>query len=183
MAKIFWLLCLLLLAGGLLFYFYRPVAKNPQSTTLKGSMQLASPAFADNTHLPVLYTCDGEGVNPPLVISDIPRGAKSLAIIVDDPDAPMGTYVHWVVYNISPATTEIAQHSVPAGSLQGKTSAGKQGFVAACPPSGTHRYFFKLYALDIMLPVAPVLDQAGLENAMKGHIVASAQLIGLYSRQ
>lgn len=146
-------------------------------------MQLTSPAFMDNTHLPVLYTCDGLGVNPPLVISDIPRSTKSFALLVEDPDAPMGTYVHWVVYNISPATVEITEHSVPSGSLQGKTSAGKPGFVAACPPSGTHRYIFTLFALDILLPDAPILDKVGLEDAMKGHIVASAQLVGLYSRQ
>ena len=166
-----------------LFHIFSPVAKNPVKATIQTGMQLTSPAFGNNSLLPKKYSCDGQGINPPLVISDIPAAsAKSLALIVDDPDAPMGTYVHWVVYDMPSSTVEIAEHSIPPESVQGPTSAGKPGYVAACPPSGQHRYFFKLYALDIVLPVAPVLDKAGLEQAMQGHTVGTAQLVGLYSR-
>ena len=145
-------------------------------------MQISSPAFATNTPLPKKYSCDGEGINPPLVFSDIPSAAKSLAIIVDDPDAPRGTFTHWIIYNMPVTTTIIAENSVPHDSVQGKTSLGRAGFIGACPPNGTHRYIFTLYALDMLLPTEQVFDKQGITDAMKGHNVASAQLVGLYTR-
>ncbi len=147
------------------------------------TLTLSSPAFTPGGSIPAKYTCDGSDINPPLTIGDVPAGTKSLALIVDDPDAPAGTWVHWVVWNISPATKEIGENSAPAGALQGMTDFRRKAYGGPCPPSGTHRYFFKLYALD----AAPSLDQgaskAALEKAMKGHILAQAELMGLYKRK
>lgn len=132
--------------------------------------------------MPSKYSCDGMGVNPPLAFYDVPANAQSLALIVDDPDAPMGTFVHWVLFNLDPKIQEIKENSVPEGAFKGVTSTGKTDFVGACPPSGTHRYFFKLYALDTVLNLTTP-DKASLEKAIQGHILDSVQLIGLYSRE
>ena len=147
-------------------------------------MRIESPAFGNTSRIPTAYTCDGANVNPPLAIADVPAGAKSLCLIMDDPDAPMGTWVHWTVWNIDPKTTGIPEHSVPKGSVEGKTSAGESGYGGPCPPppTGTHRYFFKLYALDRTLDLPASPDKAALERAMEGHILGNAELIGLYSR-
>jgi Raf kinase inhibitor-like YbhB/YbcL family protein len=145
-------------------------------------MTLLSSAFEYNKKIPSRYTCDGENVSPPLMIGGIPAGAKSLALIVDDPDAPAGTWVHWLVWNIDPQTTEIAEGSVPQGAMEGKTSFGRGGYGGPCPPQGEHRYFFKLYALDTTLALSPKADKAVLEAAMDGHILKKAELVGLYSR-
>lgn len=146
------------------------------------AMKLTSPIFTNNSNLPSQYTCDGEGINPPLEISEVPLVAKSLVLIVDDPDAPITTFVHWLVWNINPKTTEISVDSVPSGSIQGANSARKSSYFPPCPPSGTHRYVFKLYALDIELDLAANTDKKALEQAMDGHILDSAELIGLYKR-
>jgi hypothetical protein len=138
-------------------------------------MKISSSAFPHLGKLPKKYTCEGEGINPPLLIEQSPSQAKSLVLIVDDPDAPMGTYIHWVVYNISPNTTLIEENSIPG--TQGGNTAGENDFVPFCPPSGTHRYFFKIYALDIKLD-----DDKNIEKQMKGHILASAEWIGLYKK-
>lgn len=145
-------------------------------------MELTSPAFEHNQTIPSRYTCDGEEVNPPLVIADVPSNAKSLALIVDDPDAPGGTWVHWTVWNIDPRTAEIAENSVPSGATEGTTSFGKTGYGGPCPPSGTHRYFFKLTALDIALDLPPNTTARDLKKAMEGHILESVERIGLYQR-
>lgn len=146
------------------------------------NMKLTSPAFINNGELPAKYTCDGQGINPPLAISDVPAKAQSLALISDDPDAPSGTFVHWIIWNIDPQTTQIAENSVPSGSSLGKTSAGRTGFVPPCPPSGTHRYYFKIYALDTKLNLTPNAGKDNLEKAMQGHVLDSAEIIGLYKR-
>jgi len=146
------------------------------------AMKLTSSAFTSNTNLPAKYTCDGQGINPPLLISEVPTNAQSLALISDDPDAPSGTFVHWLVWNIDPKTTEIKENSVPVGSNLGKTSAGRTGYIAPCPPSGTHRYTFKLYALDIKLDLTPNAGKDNLDKTMQGHILDSAEIIGLYQR-
>jgi hypothetical protein len=117
------------------------------------------------------------------VIENAPLTAKSLALIVDDPDAPAGNWVHWVVWNIDPTTDEIRENTVPSGALQGINDFRKQDYGGPCPPSGTHRYFFKLYALDMMLSLGPKANKTELERAMKGHIVAQGELIGLYRRR
>jgi len=149
---------------------------------LSVNMKIQSPAFENNQSIPPKYTCDGENVSPALVFSEIPQGAKSLVLINDDPDAPSGIWVHWTIWNISPETSEIAENSAPAGAVEGVTSFGKPGFGGSCPPSGTHRYF-KLYALDTMLELPVETDVPGIAVAMEGHILAQAELIGLYKRQ
>lgn len=111
-------------------------------------MKITSPSFQENAFIPSKYTCDGENINPPLVISDVSADAKSLALIVDDPDAPVGTFVHWLVWNIPPRVGEIKEGSLPEGSIQGTNDFGKKEYGGPCPPSGTHRYFFRLYALN-----------------------------------
>ncbi|MCX6744560.1 MAG: YbhB/YbcL family Raf kinase inhibitor-like protein [Candidatus Parcubacteria bacterium] len=146
-------------------------------------MKLTSPAFTNNSKLPAKCTCDGQGINPPLTIVEVPDNAQSLALVADDPDAPSGNFVHWLVWNIDPKTTDIAENSVPGASNLGKTSAGRTGYVAPCPPSGTHRYFFKVYALDIKLDLTPNTGADNLAKAMQGHILDSAEIIGLYQRK
>ncbi len=146
-----------------------------------GELKLTSPAFSHNGQIPQKFTCKGDDVNPKLDISGIPSGAKSLALIVDDPDAPRGTWVHWVIWNIPP-TGKIGEDSVPQGASEGMTDSGMPGYGGPCPPSGTHRYFFKLYALDITLNLSPDARKPDLENAMRGHILAQTELIGLFSK-
>ena len=144
-------------------------------------MKLTSPAFQQNGHIPSEYTCDGSDLSPPLIISDVPANAKSLVLISDDPDAPVGTWDHWVVFNISPSTKEIKKGAEPQG-IPGKNSWGRTGYGGPCPPSGTHRYFFKLYALDTMLSLPSGSGKNQIEAAMHGHILAKAELMGLYKR-
>jgi Raf kinase inhibitor-like YbhB/YbcL family protein len=148
---------------------------------MKG-LQIISPAFKHNEFIPKKYTCDGEDINPPFRIEDIPSKAKSLSLIVDDPDAPAGTWVHWVVWNINPDTREIKENSVPKGAQQGLNDFRKNDYGGPCPPSGTHRYFFKLYALDTMFNLGSKAKKSDLEEAMKGHILEKAELVGLYRR-
>jgi len=147
------------------------------------TLKISSTAFTHNGPIPSKYTCDGADVNPPLVVENVPTGTHSLALIVDDPDAPAGTWVHWVVWNIRASTKEIKENAVPDGVSQGITDFKKRKYGGPCPPSGTHRYFFKLYALDATLTLGPNADKAVVESAMKGHILAQAELIGLYSRK
>jgi len=146
-------------------------------------MKISSPTFEANQTIPSKYTCDGENINPPFQIFDVPAGAKSLVLISDDPDAPMGTWVHWTIWNIPPETKEIGKNSAPIGVVEGMTSFGKKGYGGPCPPSGTHRYFFKLYALDSILDLPISAKAADIEKAMKGHILDKTELIGLYKRQ
>jgi len=159
-----------------------------QSKTEVKTIKLESSVFKANSLIPSKYTCDGEDISPPLSWDEPPSGTQSLALIVDDPDAPGGIFVHWVLYNI-PATVrqltaEIAAVStLPNGGVQGKNDFGKFGYGGPCPPSGTHRYFFKLYALDKKLGLEPGATKAQIMTAMDSHILAMAQLIGRYQRQ
>lgn len=148
-----------------------------------GDIRVSSPAFEGNSFIPRRYTCDGADVNPPIALADIPAAAKSMALIVDDPDAPVGTWVHWVLWNIPPATREIAENSAPEGAVQGKNDWRRNNYGGPCPPSGAHRYFFKLYALDAVLSISPGSTKADLERAMKGHLLAHGELVGLYKRK
>ncbi len=148
-----------------------------------GSLSIASTAFPHNGMIPAAHTCEGPDTSPPLSIRNVPAGAKSLALIVDDPDAPSKTWVHWVVWNIGADTKEILTGTVPPGALQGRNDFGKPAWGGPAPPSGTHRYFFKLYALDALLPLPPGATKAQLEEAMKGRILEKAELIGLYRRK
>ena len=142
-------------------------------------MKITSPDFENNSYIPKKFTCDGEDVNPALAVGGIPKEAKSLALIVDDPDAPRGIWVHWVVYDI-PVTGNIGENSVPG--KQGTTDSGNKNYGGPCPPSGTHRYYFKVYALDTMLNLNEGVRKADLEKAMQGHILDKAELMGLYKR-
>jgi len=143
-------------------------------------MRLSSPAFEHNGPIPGKFTCQGEGVNPALIIEGIPPEAKSLALIVDDPDAPGGDFVHWVVYDI-PVTAGIEENSIPG--KQGVNSSGRTNYASPCPPTGTHRYFFKVYALDKMLNLEEGLRKADLEKAIASRILEKAELIGLYKKK
>ena len=145
-------------------------------------MTISSPAFENNKFISADYTCEGENINPPLIISGVPAKTKSLVLVVDDPDAPGGTWTHWTVWNINPETKKISSPSVLAGAVEGITSIGKSGYHGPCPPSGTHRYFFKLYALDTKLNLPASASKPGLLDAMTNHTLAEAQLVGLYSR-
>jgi Raf kinase inhibitor-like YbhB/YbcL family protein len=148
-----------------------------------GDLKISSAVFENNGNIPQKYTCDGKDVNPPLKIENVPPAAKSLVLIVDDPDAPMGMWVHWVVWNIDPKMGEIKENTVPKGALQGINDFRKHDYGGPCPPSGTHRYFFKLYALDSLLNLSTNSRKTDIEKAMKGHIIAQAEIIGLYKRQ
>ncbi len=152
------------------------------------SMVLVSSAFKAGDMIPPKYTCDGENISPELSWSGAPAGTKSFALIADDPDAPMGTWVHWVVYNIPDTTHQLKEgippvQKLPDGSLQGMTDFRKIGYGGPCPPSGVHRYYFKLYALDTMLSLPAGVTKAELLKAMEGHVLAKTELIGRYSRK
>ncbi len=146
-------------------------------------MQITSPSFAHNEVIPTLYTCQGEDISPPLQFSDIPANAISLALIVDDPDAPNHDWVHWLIWNIPPTTVEIPENISKNFGVQGITSFGRSGYGGPCPPSGQHRYFFKLYALDTTLELSNNATKNDLLKALEGHIIAQSQLIGLYQKQ
>lgn len=151
------------------------------------TMSLTSTAFAAGESIPPKYTCDGENVSPSLQWEQPPAGTQSLALIMDDPDAPSGTFVHWVYYDLPPALRALPE-GVPAGEkpsqggMNGNNGAGRSGYTGPCPPSGTHRYFFRLYALDTKLDAAPGLTKDKLLQAMEGHVLAQAELMGVYSR-
>lgn len=151
-------------------------------------MKITSPAFRDEGMIPSKYTNDGSDISPPLEIESVPEGTKSLALISDDPDAPMGTWVHWVMWNIPAQTTELAEAiptdtKLPDDSIQGMTSFGRHGYGGPAPPSGTHRYYFKFYALDTKLNLPEKSGKKELLKAMEGHIIAQGQLMGKYKRQ
>lgn len=151
-------------------------------------IQLNSTAFKDGETIPVIYTCDGKNISPPLSWTEPPQGFKSIALIVDDPDAPAGTWVHWVVFNLSPSMSSLSEGASSLGSqepfgMAGMNSFQKSGYGGPCPPKGKpHRYFFKLYALDIMLGLKSGVSKADVEKAMQGHILAQGQLMGTYGR-
>lgn len=153
------------------------------------ALEIKCSAFANEGTIPSKYTCDGANVSPPLSWSGTPAGTKSYALISDDPDAPMGTWVHWVLWNIPPQSTGMKEGagvkgpSLSDGTKQGTTDFKTQGWGGPCPPSGTHRYYFKLYALDTSLDLAASTTKKDLESAMKGHILAQTQLLGTYARK
>jgi Raf kinase inhibitor-like YbhB/YbcL family protein len=150
-------------------------------------MKITSLAFADGEMIPKKYTCDSDNVSPALAWSDAPAGVKSFALIMDDPDAPAGTWVHWVLFNLPAALGSLPeavspQRTLPAGGVQGTSSFRRVGYGGPCPPSGTHRYFFKLYALDGPLSLTSAASANDVQAAMKSHILAEAQLMGRYKR-
>ena len=150
-------------------------------------MKLTSSAFSEGGMIPTQYTCDGDDFSPPLAWSDVPAGAKSLALIADDPDAPAGAWVHWVAFNLPPDGGGLpegsrAESKLPGGGIQGANSWLRLGYGGPCPPSGTHRYFFRLYALDSTLPLGNDAAAKTLRAAMQGHVLAEAETMGRYRR-
>ncbi|MFC1485897.1 YbhB/YbcL family Raf kinase inhibitor-like protein [Candidatus Latescibacterota bacterium] len=145
-------------------------------------------AFLEGEMIPARYTCDGENVSPPLRWNELPEGTQSLALIVDDPDAPMGTFVHWVIFNIPPSPANLPENipphgRLPNGAMQGTTSFRRIGYGGPCPPSGTHRYYFKLWALDTKLNLNEGITKQEILAAMQGHILGESQLMGKYRRR
>jgi hypothetical protein len=155
----------------------------------KDQMQLTSTAFTEGAAIPAKHTCDAKNVSPPLKWSGVPAGTKSLALIVDDPDAPAGTWVHWVLYDLPATTSELGEDVVKSqyvagGAKQGLNDFRHLGYGGPCPPPGkAHRYFFKLYALDAVLDLKPGLTKKDLESAMEKHVLGRAQLMGTYQRR
>jgi Raf kinase inhibitor-like YbhB/YbcL family protein len=150
------------------------------TAVLKQPLIITSPDFANNEAIPSKYTCTGLDINPEINISDIPPNTKSLALIIDDPDAPNGTFDHWVMWNI-PVISRIEKNSSPG--IQGKNGKNENKYTGPCPPSGTHHYNFKVYALDVMLDLPADSDKNALLKAMDQHILASGGLIGLFNKQ
>ncbi len=180
----------LLLVSLVFLYAFLDATYEVSATTEGGgkmTISITSTAFTDGEMIPRDYTCDGRNISPPLAFADVPEGAKSLAIIVDDPDAPMGTWVHWVLYNIPNTVSGVpagiaSDRVLPNGAHHGINSFSKFGYGGPCPPSGTHRYYFKLYALDTELMQEPGLSKDELLKAMQGHVLAEGQLMGRYKR-
>ena len=143
-------------------------------------MILTSPNFKHNGKIPVQFTGDGEDISPELEIEEVPENAESLALIVDDPDAPAGTWTHWIIFNIDPNTKKIFKNSIPDNGLQGQNSWRERDYGGPSPPSGTHRYFFKIFALDTSLNLNEGASKEEIETAMKHHILDKTELIGLY---
>ena len=154
------------------------------------TFRITSPAFTDGGGMPSKFTCEGQDLSPPLAWSGVPPGTKSLVLVVDDPDAPdpkapRMTWVHWVVYNLpaaSSALQEGASTALPAGARDGLNDWKRAGYGGPCPPIGRHRYFHKLYALDLVLPDLGAAGKAQVEKAMDGHVLAKAELIGTYEK-
>lgn len=148
---------------------------------------VTSTAFEEGGMIPPKYTCDGDDISPPLALAGIPEGTKSIALISDDPDAPVGTWVHWVLFNLPPDTKELPEkvppeRILPSGASHGTNDFRRLGYGGPCPPGGTHRYYFKIYALDAMLDLPAGATKKDLEKAMEGHILAQGQLMGKYKR-
>ena len=150
-------------------------------------MKIQSSVFKEGAMIPEKYSCDGDDISPPLEWSGVPEKTKSLALICDDPDAPVGTWVHWVIFNWPPDSKSLPEHipttkTLDNGAKQGTNDFRKIGYGGPCPPGGTHRYYFKLYALDKMFDAEAGITKTQLLKAMEGHILAESQLIGKYSR-
>ena len=148
----------------------------------EAKMKITSSAFQQGANIPSKFTCDGSDTSPPLQITGIPSNAKTLVLIADDPDAPGGLFTHWLVWNLPPQTSSIAEGSSPRG-VQGANDFGKSGYRGPCPPPGTHRYSFKVFALDRELDLRSGAKRSQVDNAMKGHIIAQGELVGRYARK
>jgi Raf kinase inhibitor-like YbhB/YbcL family protein len=161
---------------------------DPTTPTEVRQIQITSPAFEDGGMIPQQYACDGDNISPPLSWGSVPEGTKSIALIVDDPDAPGGTFVHWVLYDLPAEVQDLPEDlppdkAFPVGGKQGINSTSRLGYTGPCPPRGTHRYFFRLYALDTMTNLPAGETREKLREAMEGHILAQGQLMGRYKRQ
>lgn len=150
------------------------------SYTILSVLSISSPAFANNTYIPVKYTCEGKNINPEIIIDNIPKGTRSLVLIMDDPDAPSGTFDHWIMWNIRPQG-RIEENTSPGE--QGKNSHDENKYFGPCPPKGMHHYHFRIYALDTLLDLSHNTNKRMLQRAMDGHILASGELVGLFGRK
>jgi Raf kinase inhibitor-like YbhB/YbcL family protein len=163
-----------------------PAVSTPTSeipaTEATMSLTLTSDAFANGQSIPAKYSCVGKNISPALAWDEPPAGTKSLALIVDDPDAPMGTWVHWVLFNIPASTASLPENADSSAMSAGKNSSGNTRYDGPCPPSGTHRYFFKLYALDSTLSLSPGATKEQVLKAMESHILAQGELMGTFSK-
>ena len=146
-------------------------------------MKLTSPAFEPNQPIPAPYTCEGVNHHPPLTFSQVPEQAQSLALVVEDPDAPTKVFTHWLIYEIPPSTQHIPEQEVPPSSTEGVNDFGTHGYRGPCPPSGTHHYVFKLFALDTRLALPAGTSKEEVLAKMKGHVMATAELVGTYTRR
>jgi Raf kinase inhibitor-like YbhB/YbcL family protein len=173
---------LLLIGLGTYFFKNKNNAEEFRIKT-KSNMNITSPDFQNNSEIPAKFTCEGENKSPTLQISNVSDETKSLVLIVDDPDAPAGTWTHWIVWNIDPQTKLISENNSPPKSIQGYNSFGNIGYGGPCPPNGTHHYHFKLYALKLSLDLPANTKRSELENAMKNLILDSTELIGIYSKK
>jgi Raf kinase inhibitor-like YbhB/YbcL family protein len=198
MKKVAFIFIVIIILGLAAFILYRFAGKTTKTFISRDQntintiapMIISSPAFLDSQTIPKQYTCDGDGINPALQLADVPAEAKSLALIISDPDAPSPPWIHWVMWNISASTTEISENSVPQGAIQGKGSSGQNVYGSPCPPvpseaegpSGTHHYIFTVYALDSTLNLPSYSTADKLQAAMQGHIITQAQLVGVYGR-
>lgn len=172
-----------IIVGIILLVIVLKIFKNYSVDHAKeGYMKLTS-VFEYGSDIPTRYTCDGQNVSPELIILSVPSEAQRLILIVDDPDAPGGDFVHWVLYNIPTTALKFSSQELPEGSIQGTNDFMLKEYGGPCPPRGKHRYFFRLYAVDQILDLQPGATKAQVENAMKGHIVEKAELMGLYSRK
>ena len=182
MVKFIRVIFIIVILGSIFFILTSRKEKvSEERPNLSNMMKLTSSLFENMGLIPSTYTCDGADINPPLSITGVPEGAKSLVLILDDPDAPAGIWTHWVVFNIPPDTKEIKEGVEPTGS-QGLTSSKKIGYGGPCPPDREHRYYFKLFALDTKLNLKEGASKKDVEKAMEGHILANTELIGRYNR-
>lgn len=178
--------CTIVIIVSALILFVQKSIRNNESiisnSTFMNTLRLTSSAFEHNRSIPREYTCQGANTNPPLHITGVPESAQSLVLIVDDPDAPIGVWDHWLVWNIAPSTTDIAAHSVPIGALVGTTSSGGLTYEGPCPPSGTHHYRFTMYALSKQLSLPAGSDKQTVLAACNGFILDQFTLVGLYKK-
>jgi Raf kinase inhibitor-like YbhB/YbcL family protein len=178
---------LIAFCATMLFSAHTLPAKNRKKEGTPMELNVTSPAFQQGGAIPAQYTCDGRDISPPLNWTSGPSGTKSYALIADDPDAPMGTWVHWVAYNLPASETSLPEdvsndERLSDGTIQGINDFKRYGYGGPCPPGGTHRYFFKVYALDTVLKAGPGLTKKKLLREIDGHILAQGELMGTYSR-
>ncbi len=181
-----WVVLLVMIASSLLVWRISNRERSGQmDQTLAGSMMLGSPAFANNTAVPLKYTCRGDNINPQLVITNVPNKAKSLVLILHDPDSVSPDFTHWLLWNIPANTSQIAENSTPTGAVSGTNDTSKTGYMGPCPPAGTgtHRYMFELYAIDTTLNLPDTTKRPVLEQSIEKHVVAHFLLTGLFSAE
>lgn len=188
MGRILIIILAIVLIGVLSVLALRRMGDKDRAERYNEGMKITSPVFEAGGLIPAKYTCDGDNLNPPLLFSGVPEGARSLALVVDDPDVPRGirpdgVFNHWLIWNMPAGVSDVGEGTVPAG-IEGKNTGGKAGYTGPCPPDGEHRYFFKLYALDAKLDLDPErVTKNDLYQSMEGHVLAEAELMGRYDRR